>query len=48
MTPLDIRAARLHTAGPYTADSDGYADLGDAPGLGVEIDRAALEAFRVL
>ena len=29
------------------ADSDGYADLDHAPGLGVEIDWAALEQVRV-
>jgi len=32
---------------PIAADGEGYVDLGDGPGIGVELDWDALEAFRV-
>ena len=44
---LDARQQDFILPAPILGDSDGYADLDHAPGLGVEIDRAALEQVRV-
>jgi L-alanine-DL-glutamate epimerase-like enolase superfamily enzyme len=43
---MDAGAPRFHIAEPFVATADGWMQLSDRPGFGVELDEAALKRTR--